>query len=75
MSRPPTWFCPDDLRPDQKERLQRDWEQSMRRQRKFARENAERIAAEWDALEAPPLTISEHIAHARKLRLIQGDKL
>lgn len=41
---------------------------TMKEQRAFARANRERIAAEWNALEAPPLTIEQHIEHARKLR-------
>lgn len=42
---------------------------NMRDQRAFAAANRERIDAEWDALPDVPLTIAQHIDHARMLRL------
>lgn len=41
----------------------------MKEQRAFAAANRERIDAEWDALEAPPLTMAQHIDHARAIRM------
>lgn len=41
---------------------------TMKAQRRFARDNAARIAAAWDELPTPPLTIAQHVEHARKMR-------
>lgn len=41
---------------------------TMKAQRRFARDNAARIEAEWNALPVPPITIAQHVEHARSLR-------
>lgn len=38
---------------------------TMKAQRQFAAANADRINAEWEAMDAPPRTIAEHLAAVR----------
>lgn len=41
---------------------------ALKDQREYAAAHRAEIDAEWDALEAPPLSIEQHIAHSRELR-------
>lgn len=44
-----------------------EYRRAMADARKFAREHRARIDAEWDDIPTPPLTIEQHIEHARHL--------